>query len=201
MNFDFVSIENEYIDTSCSYRDLALKNGIPLSTLAAYAKKHNWVDKRRSALCGITENGSCESVGLGSSTVQTDLAADNNPTSPFDESDVTGVGDTDVSDTDTSTDDISKLICSSDALEDILHSAFTAASLEVKNDAPVDTKSLKELTAVLKDAISIKQNLLLLPTLTQQKRLELQTKKSVSSSDKSGEIRVILDDCFDKFRI
>ena len=75
MNFDFVSVEKEYVNTSCSYRDLALKNGIPLSTLAAYAKKHNWVDKRRSAL---SSNGHTAADGFAPSYAPLGTEADNN---------------------------------------------------------------------------------------------------------------------------
>ena len=40
------SLENEYIITSISYRDIIDKYKVPKRTLEEYAKKENWTEKR-----------------------------------------------------------------------------------------------------------------------------------------------------------
>lgn len=92
--------------------------------------------------------------------------------------------------------DISKLARSSTALESIIESAFLAAENTDANT--LDTKTLKELTTTLKEAINIKQNIYLLPMLTEQKQLELEQKKLPISNEES-EIRVILENGAEKF--
>ena len=86
--------------------------------------------------------------------------------------------------------DISKLARSADALESIIEAALSSVSCDPPSN--VDTKILKDLTSALKEAISIKQNIYLLPVLTEQKQLELETKKCPQSSE-SNEIRVTLE--------
>ena len=93
--------------------------------------------------------------------------------------------------------DVSKLARSSKALESIIESAFISVS-ENPNADSIDTKTLKELTSTLKEAINIKQNIFLLPMLTEQKQLELEQKKAPISTEES-EIRVILENDADKF--
>lgn len=93
--------------------------------------------------------------------------------------------------------DVSKLARSSKALETIIESAFLSVS-ENSDPNAIDTKTLKELTSTLKEAINIKQNIFLLPMLTEQKQLELEQKKAPISSEES-EIRVILENGADKF--
>ncbi len=93
--------------------------------------------------------------------------------------------------------DVSKLARSSKALESIIESAFLSVS-ENPNADSIDTKTLKELTSTLKEAINIKQNIFLLPMLTEQKQLELEQKKTPISTEES-EIRVILENDTDKF--
>ena len=93
--------------------------------------------------------------------------------------------------------DVSKLARSSKALETIIESAFLSVS-ESSDPNTIDTKTLKELTSTLKEAINIKQNIFLLPMLTEQKQLELEQKKAPISTEES-EIRVILENGADKF--
>ncbi len=93
--------------------------------------------------------------------------------------------------------DVSKLTRSSNALESIIESAFLSVS-ENSDANSIDTKTLKELTTTLKEAINIKQNIYLLPMLTEQKQLELEQKKAPVSVEES-EIRVILENGADKF--
>ncbi len=93
--------------------------------------------------------------------------------------------------------DVSKLAHSSKVLESIIESAFLSVS-ETSNAESIDTKTLKELTSTLKEAINIKQNIFLLPMLTEQKQLELEQKKAPISTEES-EIRVILENGADKF--
>ena len=94
--------------------------------------------------------------------------------------------------------DVSKLARSSNALESIIEAAFVSASETVENSGEVDTKTLKELTSTLKEAINIKQNIFLLPMLTEQKQFELEQRKK-PTSDSENEIRVILENGTDKF--
>ena len=95
--------------------------------------------------------------------------------------------------------DLSKLERSSEALESIIESAFSSVSFAVSKDEEVDTKTLKELTSALKEAINIKQNIYLLPLLTEQKQLELEQKSTPTPSESENEIRVILENGSDKF--
>lgn len=95
--------------------------------------------------------------------------------------------------------DLSKLERSSETLEAIIESAFSSVSLAASQNKDVDTKTLKELTSALKEAINIKQNIYMLPLLTEQKQLELEQKISPAVSDSENEIRVILENGTDKF--
>ena len=97
--------------------------------------------------------------------------------------------------------DVSKLARSSEALETIIESAFSELSEQSSDKKEVDTKTLKDLTSTLKEAINIKQNIFLLPMLTEQKHLELEQRKIPSSDSSENEIKVILEDDTDKYCI
>jgi len=147
--------EKEYIYSDLSYSAIAEKYGISYPALANYARKNNWVNKRKEK----KQNTSLPD--------------------PF---------------------DVSKLARSSDALETIIENAFlTVSKKSADTKKEVDTKTLKELTSTLKDAISIKQNIYLLPMLTEQKQLELEAKSSFT--DNENEIRIILDGNTEKYSV
>lgn len=95
--------------------------------------------------------------------------------------------------------DISKLARSSNALESIIENAFISVSESSSNNKEVDTKTLKDLTSTLKEAINIKQNIFLLPMLTEQKQLELEQRRNPLVSSDENEIRVILENDTEKF--
>lgn len=95
--------------------------------------------------------------------------------------------------------DVSKLARSSDALESIIESAFLSVSEAAESDKAIDTKTIKELAATLKEAINIKQNIFLLPVITAQKHLELEQKSTLSQDVSQNEITVILDDDTEKY--
>ena len=95
--------------------------------------------------------------------------------------------------------DVTKLSRSSDALEAIIESAFFDLSEQSADKKEVDTKTLKELTSALKEAINIKQNIFLLPMLTEQKQLEFEQRKAPTAVSSENEIRVILEDDTDKY--
>lgn len=93
---------------------------------------------------------------------------------------------------------LERLTRSSEALEELISSAFVSAPKD-PTFSDIDTKTLKELTAVLKEAINIKQSLLLLPVLTEQKQLELTKTKTPASAASESEIRVFLENGADRF--
>lgn len=95
--------------------------------------------------------------------------------------------------------DISKLARSSDALEAIIENAFNSVYEASAQSGTTDTKTLKDLTATLKDAIAIKQNIFLLPVVTEHKQQELRMDKNTSAQSAESEIRVILENGADKF--
>ncbi len=95
--------------------------------------------------------------------------------------------------------DISKLTRSSKKLESIIDNAFSELSLQSKSQDVLDTKTLKDLTATLKEAIAIKQNIYLLPTIAEQKMLELDKVKLSDSPDSKNEILITLEDSTDKY--
>ncbi len=97
--------------------------------------------------------------------------------------------------------DVSKLARSSDALETIIESAFISVSESALNNKELDTKTLKELTSTLKEAINIKQNIYLLPMVTEQKHLEYEQRKNPDLPSSENEIRVILDDDTEKYSV
>ncbi len=94
--------------------------------------------------------------------------------------------------------DMSKLARSSDALESIIERAFISVSSSSSAEE-VDTKALKELTSTLKEAINIKQNIFLLPIITEQKQYEHRSCFSDTSSE--NEIRITLDDSLDQYSV
>lgn len=95
--------------------------------------------------------------------------------------------------------DISKLTTASDALESIIENAFTDLCGSSSDKKEVDTKTLKDLTSALKEAINIKQNIFLLPLLTEQKQYEFEQKKIPFVDPSDNEIRVILENDTDKY--
>jgi gas vesicle protein len=95
--------------------------------------------------------------------------------------------------------DVSKLARSSDALESIIENAFTDLSEQSSDKKEVDTKTLKDLTSTLKEAINIKQNIFLLPILTEQKQFEFEQRKNPVTISSENEIKVILEDDTDKY--
>ena len=95
--------------------------------------------------------------------------------------------------------DVSKLARSSDALETIIENAFMSVSESSSENNSVDTKTLKDLTSTLKEAINIKQNIYLLPMLTEQKQLELEQKKSPITLPSENEITVVLENDTEKY--
>ena len=88
--------------------------------------------------------------------------------------------------------DISRLVSSSTALEAVIDEALRQASARAEESGDIDTKTLKE-------AINIKQTLLLLPVVTEQKQLELRQKRAPSSPDAHQEIVVTLENGADRF--
>ena len=153
ISFDFINAENDYITSNSSYSTIASKYNIPLNILSKYAKKNNWVDKRKNF----------NSLPRSYQT------------------------------------DISKLARSSDTLESIIESAFSDLSHSSTPHKDIDTKTLKDLTSALKEAINIKQNILLLPIITEQKQLDFQLRKNPPMISSENEIKVILDDDTDKY--
>ena len=95
--------------------------------------------------------------------------------------------------------DISRLVSSSTALEAVIDEALRQASARAEESGDIDTKTLKELASALKEAINIKQTLLLLPVVTEQKQLELRQKRAPSSPDAHQEIVVTLENGADRF--
>ncbi|MBR5314520.1 MAG: hypothetical protein IKU45_03790 [Clostridia bacterium] len=95
--------------------------------------------------------------------------------------------------------DLSKLARSSDTLETIIENAFTDLSLQSSDKKEFDTKTLKDLTSTLKEAINIKQNIYLIPMLTEQKQLELDKVRNPSESSSENEIKICLEDDTDKY--
>ncbi|MBE6670592.1 MAG: hypothetical protein E7593_00130 [Ruminococcaceae bacterium] len=95
--------------------------------------------------------------------------------------------------------DVSKLARSSDTLESIIENAFISVSEASAVNGDVDTKTLKELTSTLKEAINIKQNIFLLPILTEQKQLEYEQRKNPATITSENEIRVILENDAEKY--
>ena len=93
---------------------------------------------------------------------------------------------------------LERLTRSSEALEELISSAFVSAPKD-PTFSDIDTKTLKELTSVLKEAINIKQSLLLLPVLTEQKQLELTKNKAPATPSAESEIRVFLENGADRF--
>jgi len=95
--------------------------------------------------------------------------------------------------------DVSRLARSSDALESLIENAFISASEASSKKGDVDTKTLKELTSTLKEAINIKQNIFLLPLLTEQKQIEYEQRKHPEAVSTENEIRVILENDMEKY--
>ena len=95
--------------------------------------------------------------------------------------------------------DVSRLARSSDTLDTIIENAFTDISLQTSGKKEVDTKTLKDLTSTLKEAINIKQNIFLLPMLTEQKQLELDKVRNPSDNSSENEIKISLEDDTDKY--
>jgi hypothetical protein len=95
--------------------------------------------------------------------------------------------------------DVSKLARSSDTLESIIENAFSELSTKSTSKKEVDTKTLKDLTSTLKEAINIKQNIFLLPILTEQKQFELEQRKTPAVISSENDIKVILDDDMEKY--
>ena len=95
--------------------------------------------------------------------------------------------------------DVSKLARSSDALETIIENAFVSVSESTNKNNQIDTKTIKDLAATLKEAINIKQNIFLLPMITAQKHIELEQKKFSSSDSSENEITVILENDTEKY--
>ena len=147
---DFKAIEEEYVSSGATYRELSARYNVPMHKLARFAALNGWVAKRKAFL--------------------------SSPPPP-------------------SFPDISKLARSSAALETIIEAAFVSAS---QSGGAVDTKALKDLTSALKEAIAIKQNIYLLPVLTEQKKFELEVKKAPSVAV-ADEIRVTLENGADKY--
>ena len=94
--------------------------------------------------------------------------------------------------------DVSRLARSSDALDCIIENAFCDLSEQRNDKKEFDTKTLKDLTSTLKEAINIKQNIFMLPMITEQKQLELESRKNPTVITEN-EIRVILEDDTDKY--
>ncbi len=95
--------------------------------------------------------------------------------------------------------DVSKLANSADALESIIENAFSDLSVKSTDKKEVDTKTLKDLTSTLKEAINIKQNIFLLPILTEQKQIELEQRKTPAVISSENDIKIILDDDMEKY--
>lgn len=95
--------------------------------------------------------------------------------------------------------DVSRLARSSDTLETIIENAFSDLSHQSADKKEVDTKTLKDLTSTLKEAINIKQNIFLLPMLTEQKQLELDKVRNPSDPSAENEIKISLEDDADKY--
>ena len=95
--------------------------------------------------------------------------------------------------------DVSRLARSSDTLESIIENAFISVSENTSEKGDVDTKTLKELTSTLKEAINIKQNIFLLPLLTEQKQLEYEQRKNPEVISSENEIRVFLENDAEKY--
>lgn len=95
--------------------------------------------------------------------------------------------------------DITKLISSSNALEAIIETALCQTSARADSSGDIDTKTLKDLASALKEAINIKQNLMLLPMVTEQKQLEIQQKKAPPILQSEKEIVVTLENGTERF--
>lgn len=175
---DWTALEAEYITTKTSYRKLAEKYGISSRTITDYAKKHNWVEKRKR-YCG----------NVVAETVAHSTKSDVNKLVSLIESADTmaGVINAVVSDT--------KQFNRHIVQKKEGHSEWSEERVFKK----ADTKAIRDIVASLKDLTSVIRNLNDIPTMAESeamalasKRFELDKQKADLESGENKEIKVTM---------
>lgn len=187
---DWTALEAEYITTKTSYKKLAEKYSISSRTITDYAKKHNWVEKRKQYCADVV----AKVVAFSS---QQDVSKLNSL----------------IKSADTMAKIIDKVVTDDKQFQRHLVQ-IKGKKLSENEDAPpflitewceeqifekADTKAIRDIVASLKDLTAVVRNLNNLPTQAEaeaqslaKERFELERQKADLDGDEGKEIKVII---------
>lgn len=154
---DWDKIKTEYVTGDMSYAELAEKYGMTKNFLSNYASKHKWYDERKKYRTRIVNKTikKKEAEEVKQMTKLKGITCN-----------LTGM----VNEVSKRSDQLYKHIVTE-------RNELGAEHQEVRELDKVDTKMLRDLTAVTKDLVSIMRNLYGIPTLQEEQQLALAREK------------------------
>lgn len=191
---DWQTIKTEYITTDISYRKLGQKHGVNSTTISVRGKAEGWVEERkrfrRKTLAKTLEKSSDREAGRLARLMDTTSMAIDVAVKAFADED-----------------QFNRYLIerreeyAAPVIEDGGETAISQRTwTEERTFRKVDTKALKDLTAVLKDLTGLMRDFYNIPTQAQAEaqriaaeRLELEKKKAAADSEESGDITVVLE--------
>lgn len=178
-------IRSEYITTNTSYRKLAEKYGISETSVANHGKKEKWAEKRRKHKQKIVDKTTNKLANKEAAKLaKLAKAADK----------LTDVINKTLADTQ----QFNRYLVTESTYDAELKQSTT--TLEEKIYKKVDTKAVKELTASLKDLVTVIRNVNDIPTIREKaamdiaaERLNMDKQKADMGNNKE-DVKVILSD-------
>lgn len=199
MAVDWLAIKTEYITTRTSYRKLCQKYGVSYTTLSGRAKDENWVIER--------DQYRAETL---SKTIEKSIERDSNRLAELMDTTTKAIGVAVKAFEDEQ--QFNRYLVErrekyafptrADEVEDIDEVSLLSERqwTEEKIFSKVDTKALKDLTAVLKDLTGLMRDFYNIPTPAQaeaqriaSERLEMDKRKADAGNDDLNEIEIVFE--------
>ena len=194
MAADWQKMKSEYITTDISYRKLGQKYGVNSTTISVRGKTEGWVEERKR----FRSKTLAKALGKSSEREAGRLARLMDTTSRAIDVAVKAFADED---------QFNRYLIemreeyAAPVIEEDGETAISQRTwTEERTFRKVDTKALKDLTAVLKDLTGLMRDFYNIPTQAQAEaqriaaeRLELEKKKAAADSEERGDITVVLE--------